>query len=175
MQYVVTSSSMEYVDHRKYQGKLPSGKSYEEFVRLSQIETDECVVWPYSKAGQRRYGQVYVRSKPHYAHELAIEVRLGPRPNGMIVLHGECNNPSCMNYRHLRWGTPSENNLDRRRDGTAPIGIRNPQARLNDEEVKKIRERYANGEAQRKLATEYGVGVMTINRAIRSESWRHVQ
>lgn len=166
---------MEYHDHRRYTGKLPHGKSYSEFIRLLNMETDECVVWPYSKAGQRKYGQVYAPSGRFYAHELAMIHRVGPRPDGMYVLHGPCVSPACMNYRHLRYGTPTENNIDRRRDGTAPIGANNPQAKLSDEIVQQLKNRYRNGEAQRSLAAEYGVSVMTVNRAIRGESWNHKQ
>lgn len=171
---MITSCRMKYTDHRRFQGKLPNGQSEAEFLRLVAIETDECIVWPYAKGGQRQYGQVYWRGKKRYAHELALEHRVGPRPPGMYVLHGPCVSPACMNYRHLRWGSPRQNNLDRRRDGTSPIGTKNPQAKFTDEQVAEIRRRYRNGEAQRALAKEYGVVVMTVNRAIRGESWSHV-
>jgi hypothetical protein len=171
---VITSTGMEYTDHRRFKGKLPHGQSKAEFLRLVQLETDECIIWPYAKGGQRGYGQVYYDRKKRYAHELALLHRVGPRPDGMYVLHGPCISPACMNYRHLRYGTPSENNLDRRRDGTAPIGEKNFNAKLTAEQVQEIRKRYANGEAQRALCAEYGVTVMTVNRAIRGESWSHI-
>lgn len=165
---------MNYTDHRRFPGALPHGESAKEFLRLVSMETDECIVWPYAKGGQRQYGQVYWEGDKRYAHELALAHRVGPRPKGMFVLHGPCVSPACMNYRHLRYGTPRENNLDRRRDNTAPLGIKNPMAKLTDEKVAAIRQRYKNGESQRNLAIEYGVGVMTINRAIRRELWSHV-
>lgn len=165
---------MQWEDHRRFNGKLPHGESWREFVRLARIETDKCVVWPYAKAGQRQYGQVYVGNQKRYAHDLALEVRIGPRPSGLFVLHGPCVSPACMNYRHLRYGTPQENNRDQRRDGTAPIGERNAMSKLTADHVRDVRRRYSAGESQRALAKEFGVSVMTINRAIRGESWNHI-
>jgi hypothetical protein len=50
-------------------------------------------------------------------HRLVAEAWLGPRPDGLHVLHGpggqQDNRPS-----NLRYGTRSENMLDRNRDGT---------------------------------------------------------
>lgn len=142
-----------------------------EFRRLAAIETDECVVWPYAKAGQRGYGLVYIRGEKRYAHREALLLRTASlgRP---IALHGPCNNPACMNYRHLSWGTSAENNQDMFRDGTALLGERNPMAKLTAEDVRSMREQYAVGAAtQRELAMQHGVAVMTVNRAIRGISW----
>lgn len=79
-----------------------------------------------------------------------------------------------LNYRHLSWATPQQNCLDQRRDGTAQLGERNWQAKLTAEQITEIRNRYARGERQRALASEYGVAVMTVNRACRGETWSHV-
>lgn len=143
-------------------------------MRLAAMETDDCIIWPYAKAGQRKYGQVHVKGNKAYAHELALSYRIGPRPPGMYVLHGPCGDPACMNYRHLRYGTPTQNNLDRRRDNTSPIGERNPMAKLTESDILDIRRRFASGESQRRLAAAYEVSVMTINRAIRGETWTHI-
>lgn len=145
-----------------------------EFRRLAAIETDECVIWPYAKGSQRGYGQVYIAGQKLYAHREALTSRVPQPLDKPYARHGPCNKPACMNYRHLSWGTPTENNLDQRRDGTAMLGERNPMARLTAEDVAVIRRDFANGVSQRQLAKRHGVAVMTIWRAIRGVSWADV-
>lgn len=154
--------------------KATRGESKRMFLELAALETDECVIWPYAKASQRGYGQVYIDGQKLYAHREALVRRTPPPDAKSVVRHGPCNRPACMNYRHLSWGTQAENNNDKLRDGTHSIGERNGWAKLTEDEVLELRRRYGNGERQRALAVEFGVTVMTVNRAIRGESWRHV-
>ena len=151
--------------------------SWAEFLRLAALETDDCVLWPYAKAGQGRYGLTYqpggVKTYTH-RHALIVRGTLPPTPDHRYVIHEPvvCHQPLCLNYRHLRWGTPTENNLDRRRDGTSPDGERNPMSRLTSADAREVHALWAEGVPQRQLAHRFGVHVMTINRLLRGESWK---
>ena len=61
----------------------------------------------------------------------------GPRPEGSECRHldGVRTNDSAKN---LAWGTPLENQADRKRHGRAPIGEANPNAALKDEQISEI-------------------------------------
>jgi len=141
------------------------------FVRLAVMETDDCVIWPHAVAGQRGYGRLHIgpRHAQHafYTHRLALSRRIPPPSEDAFALHGLCNTPRCMNYRHLRWGTPQENQADRHRDGTVLRGERNPGVKLTDHEVEAIRARYVAGTVtQQALADEYGVAQSQISRIV---------
>src|SRR5262245_34392704 len=83
---------------------MPSRRNYlVTFGRLLLEETDECVLWPgsCSHGGYGRLGQAFV-------HVLALTIRSGQAADGRDAMH-LCHTPPCMNYRHLAWGTRSEN------------------------------------------------------------------
>jgi hypothetical protein len=72
---------------------------------------DDCWEW---QAGcfKRGYGAfAFDGHKPGYAHRFSYELHHGPIPEGMRVLH-ECDNPPCVNPKHLRAGTQKDNIQD---------------------------------------------------------------
>ncbi len=55
----------------------------------------------------------------HLFHALLAEAFIGPRPDGMYVLHRD-DNPDNNSIENLYYGTPSENNFDQVRNGVHP-------------------------------------------------------
>jgi DNA-binding XRE family transcriptional regulator len=54
-------------------------------------------------------------------------------------------------------------------------GVRHGQAKLTDQQVREIRNRYAAGEVtQRELATDYGISRETVGTIIRRKNWAHI-
>lgn len=155
-------------------GGPPLGLVRREFDRLVQLETDECIIWPFSVSG-RGYGQVSVgQGLQRYTHVLALEMRVGPRPDGHEAAHGPCNNTRCMNYRHLRWATPVENNADKRRDGTLMRGEACHQAKLDRHKVREIR-RLLGTVPQSRIAHRYGVTQSQISAIATGRQWGWVE
>lgn len=76
---------------------------------------------------------------------------------------------------NLAWKTPTENAADKVRHGTAPIGVKNARARLNEAIVADIIERYAAGEKSVNLAVEHHVSVANIRAVVRGDTWAHVE
>lgn len=70
-----------------------------------------------SKYGHRRVTLYNNRNPVRRAvHQLVLEAFVGPRPDGLWVLHRD-GNPSNNHVRNLYFGTPSENQYDRVRHG----------------------------------------------------------
>ena len=106
------------------------------------------------------------------AHRLSWQIKNGPIPEGMCVLH-RCDVPSCVNPEHLFLGTVAENNRDRERKGrSAPVQLeRHPNTKLTNAQVLEIYRRSHEGSALVVLATEYGVSASVIGEIKQGRSW----
>jgi hypothetical protein len=71
---------------------------------------NEC--WPSTLAGTAA-GYILIRSggETFYAHRLICEAKHGPLPGDVYAMH-ECDNPPCLNPRHLHPGSPTDNVVD---------------------------------------------------------------
>ena len=134
---------------------------------------DEC--WPWTAYRLRTgYGLIRIRGKQHPATHAAWELHSGkPVPDGMCLLH-RCDNPPCVNPRHLRLGTHGENMLEMAAKGRASKGEHRPNAKLTARGVQMIRRRLRPGISRGKLAREFGVSRGTIEAIARGDTWRHI-
>lgn len=68
--------------------------------------------WPWAGACVTGgYGRLTTADGYILAHRRSYELEHGPIPDGMIVRHG-CDNPNCVNPRHLQVGTMKDNTQD---------------------------------------------------------------
>lgn len=152
--------------------------------------------WPWT--GHRtalEYGVLYTGSRSskrqELAHRVSWELANGPIPPGLFVCH-HCDNPPCVNPRHLFVGTPAANALDRDRKGRhrtlrgdehpqridpAKVlrGERSGQSKLTDDAVRTIRRERAEGVPLRVLADRYGMSLPAISAAATRRRWKHVE
>ena len=141
-----------------------------------------CGCWEWTGSKRNGYGRMIIGSrkdgtrKSMSAHRVSYELEYGEIPDGMEVCH-KCDNPSCVNPKHLFLGTRQDNIDDRERKGRniTFIGEEQPRAKLTKKSVKDARwERAYKGTSFQALANRYGVSKKTMQNAINGVTWKCV-
>jgi hypothetical protein len=133
---------------------------------------DDCLIWPFA-VGKDGYGRVHRpgSSVMTTASNSMCEQAHGPRPASHECAHS-CGNGhrACVNPRHLRWATPTENQADRILHGTTNRGARQWTARLTEDDIREIRS-LSGVMPQTEIAALFGVGQDHISRIISRQVW----
>jgi hypothetical protein len=98
-------------------------------------DTSGCHEWT-AATDKGGYGRFYWDGATGRAHRYIWEAEHSAIPEGFLVRHVGCSNPSCVNPDHLAVGTQQDNMDDRERDGNAPQGMRNGRSKLCPDAVR---------------------------------------
>lgn len=133
--------------------------------------TNECILLNRKTAGS---ALIHINNKTYTASRYVLLNTVGEPPTkACYATHKPlvCHNPKCINPRHLSWGSPRKNVLDKWIDGTMNIGERNGSAKLTETKVREIR---GSSDSVSVLASKYGVSDNTIRRVLSREGWTWV-
>jgi hypothetical protein len=138
---------------------------------------DGCWNWKSGKS-DRGYGRFGFAGKTRRAHRMAFALTFGSFCSKLSICHS-CDNPSCVNPKHLWAGTTAQNMQDMVRKGrkpnTAPKGEKSPQAKLSPSDVLSIRKMYVPWKMSRgKIAKFYNVKRSTVQAVLERKSWAHI-
>ena len=138
---------------------------------------DGCWIWIGGR-GAGGYGKFWIDGRDMTAHRAMLLMTCEQEGiddyRGLLACH-HCDNPACVNPKHLYFGTPIQNVMDMVNRGRNAIGEKNGGAVLTEYDVHQIRELYSTkNTTSRKLAKQFHVGKSTILRVLRGKSWKHL-
>jgi len=151
----------------------------------SKVEkTDYCWNWTAHK-DNKGYGRIEINGKNCYAHRISWEMHYGKIPEGLFVCH-HCDNPLCINPKHLFLGTQKDNIRDAIKKGrmnhlinnnnvNPSKGEKHYRAKLTENQVREIRKINSAGYIpQRTLAGLFGISPQTLSFIVNNKTWKHI-
>jgi hypothetical protein len=135
-------------------------------------QTESCWIW--TGALQGGYGNFSLHGRNYRATRVVYKIAY-KEPGGLLVCH-ECNNPSCVNPKHLFLGTQFDNQQHcsdsnrYKREGDL-----NSNSQLAESEVLSILKAIDAGESRAGLSRKHHVSLSLIHRIARRETWGHLQ
>lgn len=148
---------------------------------MAKIDTspgrDLCWPWKAGTNGQG-YGAFYVHmSDGAEATVAATRVMMflmeGPFPAHLEVRH-MCDNPPCVNPKHLRLGTSADNAHDKVLKGRHLFGERHHKAKLSEQDVLEVTRRAVKGDRYVDIARDYGLTPTAVWQTATGQHWSHL-
>lgn len=138
----------------------------------SKPDGSGCIVWSGSKTS-KGYGMLRFGPRPGaalYVHRVAAWLAFGnPDRESDVVMHS-CDNPSCCNPEHLRYGSAFDNSKDMVAKSRQQRGSAHYEAKLVEDDIPKIR---GDQRSLSAIAADYGVDIKQIHRIKQGTAWRH--
>jgi hypothetical protein len=130
-----------------------------------------CIEWQNTRIAAG-YGQIWLRGKMILVHREMTSLVYGEPIGKQMALHS-CDNPPCINPKHLSWGSHSQNMKEMWSRGRAPEKKPRPDRRLSFEIAEIIRRKYESGEfTYKSLADEYGISGKSIEFIIKKKTYK---
>lgn len=134
---------------------------------------DDCWLWT-AGCNSQGYGYFWAGGQGHAAHRFSYELTFGPIPEGLLIRHKECDNPPCVNPRHLMPGTTQQNKDDETDRMRHLFGERHHMTPLSERDVMAIRSEHVEGARPYELASRYRISKQAVIKILKGESWRCV-
>lgn len=132
---------------------------------------EQCWEWPFGFHSSG-YGQLKFRDGPAKVPGVVLILDGQPKPNPPKhhALHS-CDNRSCFNPAHLRWGTHQDNIDDAVRRGRMAWGERAGRSRFTDDQIRAV---LRDPRRPKLVGDELGVDSAYICRIRSGDIWKHL-
>jgi len=148
---------------------------------LSQTLRDKetgCLLWQNGNSAFG-YGTLRFDGKTRFVHRVVFALANPKADLKKYQVNHHCDNPRCVNPKHLYAGTQSQNVRDAVRRGrhkrAAVHGSQSPFAKLVERQIPAIKRRLRAGESTVKIAKDYNVHAATIWAIGKRNAWNHVK
>lgn len=141
--------------------------------RIADMPKDDCWEWIGLKTA-KGYGLFKTDRKTWRAHRFSFKLFNGPFNEKLWVLHG-CDNPSCVNPKHLHLGTVVDNNKDTVTKNRQAKGQKIATSIFDEVDIIIIRGEYRCGMSMGKLAKMFSCDRETIRNIVLRKTWKHVR
>ncbi len=129
-----------------------------------------CILRPSAPKGRRQVILYRDRSESTRSiSRLVCEAFHGSAPLGHEAAHGDGNTLND-HASNLRWATHEENLSDKVIHGTDPVGSRNGQAKLTEQEVSEIKA-LRGLRSQRQIAEQFGIHQSGVSQILSGKIW----
>ena len=147
------------------------GMSFDSQGRL--VVQDYCIIWKGVNIEKPGAAVFFDGTRNRYAARLAWELFHGkPIAGNGTQLRRQCGDPLCVSPRcHTLGEIRFKSNK-----ATLSQGVKNFSAKLNEDDVRNCRDRFAaDPKCIKQLAAEYDVSQTTIWKACKRKTWRHLK
>lgn len=151
-----------------------SGKGISFLLLALEQETDECILYPYYVM-PNGYAQFGTFEGMKLVHRYVCEAAHGPPPTKRHQATHKCKplpQRHCVNKRHLKWGTQTENETDKHSSGTWYKRI--SAAKVTEQQVRNIRTEHALGFSYKLLWERHKVPISTLKKIVNRKTWKHI-
>ena len=144
------------------------------WAKVDKSGPDDCWNWN-AGTSNKGYGRFAFQGKTRFAHRVSWLIANGSIKNansyhGVCVLH-RCDNPPCVNPKHLFLGTHQDNINDMVNKGRSNLGSKHGKSSLTESSVEFIR---SCGLRSTALSRIFKVSPNTISEARFGRTWKHV-
>lgn len=160
--YGTTDESAMHPRHRRIQKWVEINASYAE---------DDCLIWPFFR-GKNGRGVATLDGRHSSAPNIMCTVAHGERPTKRHEAAHSCGNGKggCVNQKHLRWATKSENEADKLIHGTMTKGEAINTSKLTEGDVREIR-RIGTAETRKAIGKMFGITADHVGDILKRNSW----
>lgn len=143
------------------------------WIKVKIKKPNDCWNWVGSLRGG--YGNMLILGFQFLAHRLSYFFKHHNLPDHLLVCH-QCDNPKCVNPRHLFLGTAQDNRRDCIKKSRHAVGEQQHTHKLKEHQIKEIRMlRFQEGLECSHIAEGFKVSRQTIHKIVKGIFWKHVK